>query len=116
VLVLIGVAVAVVMYLRRDVPQSAPENVSVFTRIARRDLLQDDFNEALFMRPGQALTRTLVAVDDAVIDGAVRGVGKLTLGTGNVLRETQTGFVRSYAMWILIGAIGLIGAIWVVTQ
>jgi NADH-quinone oxidoreductase subunit L len=116
VLVLIGVAVAVVMYLRRDVPQFAPENVSVFTRIARRDLLQDDFNEALFMRPGQALTRTLVAVDDAVIDGAVRGVGKLTLGTGNVLRETQTGFVRSYAMWILIGAIGLIGAIWVVTQ
>ena len=115
-LVLVGAGIAVVKYLRREVPEVAPENVSVFTRLARRDLLQDDFNEALFMRPGQALTRTLVAVDDAVIDGAVRGVGKLTLGTGNVLRETQTGFVRSYAMWILIGAVGLIAAIWVVTQ
>jgi NADH-quinone oxidoreductase subunit L len=114
--VIVGIAIAVVMYLRREVPEVAPENVSVFTRIARRDLLQDDFNEALFMRPGQVLTRTLVAVDDAVIDGAVRGVGKLTLGSGNVLRETQTGFVRSYALWILIGAVGLIAAIWVVTQ
>ena len=68
------------------------------------------------MRPGQALTRTLVKVDEAVIDGAVRGVGRLTLGSGNVLRETQTGFVRSYALWILIGAVGLVAAIWVVTQ
>jgi NADH-quinone oxidoreductase subunit L len=114
-LVLFGVGVAVMMYLRREVPQVAPANVSVFTKIARRDLLQDDFNEAVFMRPGQALTRALVEVDNAVIDGAVRGVGKLTLGSGNLLRETQTGFVRSYALWILIGAIGLIAAIWVVT-
>jgi len=115
-LVLVGVGIAVVKYLRREVPEVAPENVSVFTKIARRDLLQDDFNEAVFMRPGQALTRALVTVDNAVVDGAVRGVGRLTVGTGNALRETQTGFVRSYALWILIGAVGLIAAIWVVAQ
>jgi NADH-quinone oxidoreductase subunit L len=116
VMVLVGAAIAVTMYLRREVPEVAPVNVSVFTRIARRDLLQDDFNEAVFMRPGQALTRALVTADDAVIDGAVRGVGRLTLGSGNALRQTQTGFVRSYALWILIGAMGLIAAIWVVAQ
>lgn len=116
VLVGVGVAFAIVKYLRSQVPQVAPEDVSIFTRIARRDLLQDEFNEAVFMRPGQALTRTLVKTDAAVIDGAVRGVGRMTLGSGNLLRATQTGFVRSYAMWILIGAIGLIAAIWVVTQ
>lgn len=115
-LVLLGVSLAVIKYLLSDVETVAPENVSVFTRIARRDLLQDEFNEAVFMRPGQVLTRTLVKTDVAVIDGAVRGVGRMTLGSGNLLRATQTGFVRSYAMWILIGAIGLIAAIWVVTQ
>ncbi|MEN9679939.1 MAG: hypothetical protein RLZ57_1068, partial [Actinomycetota bacterium] len=53
-LVAIGVLTAVLKY-RGEVSNSAPENVSIFTRIARRDLLQDSFNEAVFMRPGQSL-------------------------------------------------------------
>ena len=114
-MVAIGVAIAVIKYQLSEVDSVAPEKVSIFTRIARRDLLQDDVNEALFMRPGQALTSALVKVDDSVVDGAVRGVGKMTLGSGSALRETQTGFVRSYAVLILIGAASLIAAIWVVT-
>ena len=116
VAVAIGVAIAVVKYQLSDVSAVAPENVSIFTRIARKDLLQDAFNEAVFMRPGQALTRTLVKGDDLVIDGAVRGIGRTALGTGAALRASQTGFARSYAALILIGAIVLIGGIWVVTQ
>jgi len=37
-------------------------------------------------------------------------------GAGSVLRKSQTGFARSYAAFILIGAIALIAGIWVVTQ
>jgi NADH-quinone oxidoreductase subunit L len=114
-MVAIGVAIAVIKYQLSEVDSVAPEKVSIFTRIARRDLLQDDVNEALFMRPGQTLTSALVKVDDSVVDGAVRGVGKMALGSGSALRETQTGFVRSYAVLILIGAASLIAAIWVVT-
>lgn len=115
VLVLAGVGLAIVKYLRSPVPAEAPTDVSIFTRIARRDLLQDDFNEAVFMRPGQKLTQVLVATDEVLIDGAVRGVAQLTQGTGRTLGMTQTGFVRSYAMWIILGAIGLLATIWVVT-
>jgi len=115
VLVLLGVGLAVVKYLRKDVPLVAPTDVSVFTRVARRDLLQDDFNEAVFMKSGQKITNALLVTDKSIIDGAVRGVAKLVQGSGSALRTTQTGFVRSYAMWILIGAIGLVAAIWVVT-
>jgi NADH-quinone oxidoreductase subunit L len=114
-MVAIGVAIAVIKYQLNEVDSVAPEKVSIFTRVARRDLLQDDVNEALFMRPGQALTSALVKIDDSVVDGAVRGVGKMALGSGSALRETQTGFVRSYAVLILIGAASLIAAIWVVT-
>ena len=114
-MVAIGVAIAVIKYQLSEIDNVAPEKVSIFTRIARRDLLQDDVNEALFMRPGQALTSVLVKIDDSVVDGAVRGVGKMALGSGSALRETQTGFVRSYAVLILIGAAALIAAIWVVT-
>jgi NADH-quinone oxidoreductase subunit L len=115
-MVAIGVAIAVTKYQLSDVDSVAPEDVSVFTRIARRDLLQDDINEALFMRPGQALTAALVKVDETVVDGAVHGIGQIAIGSGSTLRRTQTGFVRSYAMLILIGAAALITAIWVVTQ
>ena len=116
IMVVIGVAIAFIKYSRQEVAAVAPEDVSVFTKIARQDLMQDTFNEAVFMRPGQALTATLVKTDEAVIDGAVRGVGRMALGSGSLLRGLQNGFVRSYAALILIGAALLIAAIWMVVQ
>ena len=116
IMVAIGVAIAFIKYSRQEVAAVAPEDVSVFTKIARQDLMQDTFNEAVFMRPGQALTATLVKTDEAVIDGAVRGVGRMALGSGSLLRGLQNGFVRSYAALILIGAALLIAAIWMVVQ
>jgi len=113
--VIIGASFAWFKYGRGPVADTAPTNVSIFTRIARRDLLQDDFNESVFMRPGQALTRLIVKTDDVVVDGTVRGVAAATLGSGAALRSSQTGFVRSYAALIVIGAIALIAAIWAVT-
>jgi NADH-quinone oxidoreductase subunit L len=115
-MVLIGVSIAVMMYVRRPVENVAPENVSPFTRIVRQDLLQDAANEAIFMRPGQALTSTLVTVDEKVIDGAVRGVGAMAIGSGYGLRKTQTGYVRSYSALILVGAAAIVLGIWVITQ
>ena len=114
--VIIGVGIAIAKYQLSDVESVAPQNVSIFTKIARKDLMQDSFNEAVFMRPGQALTTLLVQGDEKVIDGAVRGVAATALGAGSTFRRTQTGFARSYAALILIGAIALIAAIWVVTQ
>jgi NADH-quinone oxidoreductase subunit L len=115
-MVAIGVAIAFLKYSRGEVAKVAPEDVSIFTKIARQDLMQDRFNEAVFMRPGQVLTQTLVATDNAVIDGTVRGVGQIAMGSGSALRGLQNGFVRSYAALILIGAVALVAAIWVVVQ
>ena len=115
-MVAIGIAIAFVKYSRQDVASVAPEDVSVFTKIARQDLMQDRFNETVFMRPGQVLTTTLVATDEVVIDGTVRTVGKIAMGSGSALRGLQNGFVRSYAALILLGAVALVAAIWVVVQ
>jgi NADH-quinone oxidoreductase subunit L len=114
VAVLIGVVIAIAKY-RSDVPRVAPTKVSIFTKIARRDLLQDDFNESVLMRPGQALTNFLVATDERAIDGAVRTVGAVVIGSSKGIRKTQNGFVRSYALLILLGAFALLATIWVVT-
>jgi NADH-quinone oxidoreductase subunit L len=114
--VVVGVAIALKKYQFADVAGVAPENVSIFTRWARRDLGQDAFNEAVFMRPGLALTEFAEQVDVSVIDGAVRGVGSIAVGSGSALRKSQTGFARSYAALILVGSIVLLAGIWVVTQ
>ena len=115
-IVLIGISIAVMMYVRRPVENVAPESVSALTKIVRQDLLQDAANEAIFMRPGQALTKTLIAVDEKVIDGAVHGVGTMAIGSGSGLRKTQTGYVRSYSALILVGAAAIVLGIWVITQ
>jgi NADH-quinone oxidoreductase subunit L len=113
--VAIGVSFAVAKYGRKAIPVSAPTDVTVWTKVARRDLLQDDFNEAVFMRPGQSLTRVLAFLDKRVVDGAVSGVGAMTLRLAGDLRKTQTGYVRSYALLILLGTVAILTAILVVT-
>ena len=115
-MVAIGVVFAFIKYSLNEVDADSPSDVSIFTKIARQDLMQDRFNEAVFMRPGKAITDVLVKSDEVVIDGAVHAVGRAALGSGASLRRIQSGFVRSYAMLILIGAVALVAAIWVVTQ
>jgi NADH-quinone oxidoreductase subunit L len=97
-----GIAIAVLMY-RRDIPREAPAG-SPITTFARRDLYGDALNEALFMRPGQYLTRTLVWFDNRGIDGLVNGLAALFGGLSGRLRRVQTGFVRSYALSMVFGA------------
>jgi NADH-quinone oxidoreductase subunit L len=109
ILVAAGIALAYAMYLRQRVPVTAPAG-SWLTKAARQDLYQDTVNEALFMRPGQYLTRSLVYVDNRGIDGAVNGLAALIGGTSGRLRRLQTGFVRSYALSMFAGAAIVVGA------
>jgi NADH-quinone oxidoreductase subunit L len=113
--VVAGVAIAWVFVGKRDIPKSAPAKVSPFTKAARADLYGDAFNEAVFMRPGQYLTRSLVYVDNKGIDGTVNGIGGLVGGTSSWLRRLQTGFVRSYALAMLSGVVLVVAALLAVT-
>jgi NADH-quinone oxidoreductase subunit L len=112
--VVIGISIAVLKY-RGDQLDKAPEKVSILTKAARRDLFQDDFNEATLMRPGQSLVKNLLNIDYLLIDGLVRAVGGVSISTGNKLRTLQNGYVRSYALMMVIGALALIATIWAVT-
>ncbi|WP_308249802.1 NADH-quinone oxidoreductase subunit L [Sphaerisporangium fuscum] len=112
-LVAIGVAFAWMKYGRAEVPAVAPRG-SFLTVFARRDLYGDALNEALFMRPGQWLTRLAVFFDNRGVDGLVNGLAATIGGTSGRLRRVQTGFVRSYALSIFFGAALLVGAWFVV--
>ncbi|WP_432143838.1 NADH-quinone oxidoreductase subunit L [Streptomyces sp. bgisy084] len=109
VVLLIGVGIAWLMYGRKPVPALAPRG-SLLTRAARRDLLQDDFNDLVFVRGGGELTGTLVTLDRTLVDGAVNGTAASMGGLSGLLRRLQTGFVRSYAVQMLGGAAVLVAA------
>ncbi len=113
VLMLVGAGLAWMMYGRREVPQTAPE-AGPLTRAARRDFYQDDVNDALFTGPTMTLARTSVEADSVLVEGAVTGgtTGGLN-GLSRVLRRAQNGFVRSYALTMLLGVVVILGAVWV---
>jgi len=46
--------------------------------------------------------------DTIVVDGAVNGVGYLSLGMGKLIRKTQTGQLQTYALVVFLGAVVLI--------
>ncbi|SKI23832.1 NADH-quinone oxidoreductase subunit L [Mycobacteroides abscessus] len=100
--VLCGVGIAYRIY-RADIPETAPQG-SALTVAARRDLYGDAFNEAVFMRPGQRLTRGMVLVDDRAVDGMVNGVASTLGAVSGWVRQLQTGHVRSYALSMCAGA------------
>ncbi len=109
-LVVVGFGIAYLIYGRRDVPVIAPAGSPV-TVAARKDLYGDAVNESLLMRPGQWLTRLSVYFDNRGVDGIVNTVAATFGGSSGRLRRVQTGFVRSYALSMLVGAVLLVGAL-----
>lgn len=114
VVVAIGVALAVVLVGRREVPSTAATDVSFATRAARADLYGDAINEAVVVGPGRRLVSGVVTTDRTLVDGAVEN-GALALGgISGRLRRLQNGFVRSYAASVLLGVLVVVGLLLVV--
>ncbi|GAA1279967.1 NADH-quinone oxidoreductase subunit L [Saccharothrix xinjiangensis] len=107
----LGAGLGFLLFLRGDQPVERPARVSFPVRAARNDLYGNALNEALFARPGTWLTRALVFVDNKGVDGLVNGSAALLGGSSGRLRRLQTGFVRSYALSMLLGAVFVLGAL-----
>jgi NADH-quinone oxidoreductase subunit L len=50
-------------------------------------------------------------VDIGVIDGSVNGIASGTTSVGDTVRHTQSGNTRSYAVWVLVGAVVVLAII-----
>jgi NADH-quinone oxidoreductase subunit L len=110
VVVLCGVAVAWLTVGRHEVPRTAPSRVSLATRAARADLYGDAINEGLFMRPGDRFVSGLASFDENNLDRFVTGTGGAFGGMSQTFRRLQTGYVRSYALSLLVGAVVVVAA------
>ena len=105
-------ALAVAYYAYR-VRTSLPERVArafgpLYT-LAYNKYYVDELYVKVFVSPLKALAGWLARVFDIkVIDGIVNGLGSAVAWCGGELRAIQTGYLRTYALAILAGAVVLL--------
>ncbi len=102
--VIAGVIVAYVMYARRPIPIEAPRG-SWLTRAAREELYGNQVNQVLVVTPTLVAAKAATSIDAKGIDGLVNGLAALVGAISGRLRRYQTGFVRTYALSMVGGAV-----------
>ena len=108
---LVGFFLAWGLYIWRP---ETPKRLAGSLRVAYTTLLNkyyvDELYAAVLVRPLVWLSTIFFwkAVDTATIDGAVNGVATSATGLGDRLRRIQSGNIRSYAVWVVIGALAVI--------
>jgi NADH-quinone oxidoreductase subunit L len=110
VVALIGIVVAWRLYSRRDAAEEAwTAGLPSLWRRMGHAYYVDDVYGTLVVAPGKLLAAwSAFVLDKKVIDGAVIGVGTVVRRIGAALRPLQNGFVRSYALSIAAGVVGLV--------
>ncbi len=111
---LLGLLLAWLVYGRR--PLASAETADPLARPLgplfrgmQRKWWVDELYQAVIVRPYYALAGFLAgAVDQTVIDGIANGLGSLVRGAAQYWRGLQSGYVRSYALTILIGVVLMI--------
>jgi NADH-quinone oxidoreductase subunit L len=97
---LIGIALAWAIYLRKRIRPVEPEILAHAWYI-------DETIARTVDGPGEAAFEGTATFDRVVIDGAVNGTGSFIRGLGERLRVVQSGYVRSYALAVALGAVAL---------
>jgi NADH-quinone oxidoreductase subunit L len=76
--------------------------------LARGLYVDDAYGRGLVLPGKAAASFAATTVDVKVIDGAVNGTGRIVARLASAGRRLQTGFVRTYALAFLFGAVALL--------
>jgi NADH-quinone oxidoreductase subunit L len=109
-----GVFLAWLFYIARPgLPARAAAALGGFYRLVRDKYRVDEAYDALFVHPIRDGSRTILwrGLDAGLIDGAVNGAGRLSIFIGAGLRHMQSGYIRRYAAWVVLGSILVIAAV-----
>jgi len=110
---LTGIGLAYVFYvLSPGIPQSIAQTFAIPYRWIYNKYFVDEFYDAAVVNPIVDGSRSLMwrMIDASGIDGIVNGIGHVARALGDLVRQTQSGFIRSYAAWVVMGAILVIAA------
>ncbi|HMD32768.1 MAG TPA: proton-conducting transporter membrane subunit, partial [Candidatus Acidoferrales bacterium] len=110
--VAVGFLVAWWIYIRK--PKTADELAEKLAgphRVLLHKYYVDELYDAVIVHPMQWISTNVLwkGVDAGLIDGTVNGVGRAARDLGEGFRHVQSGNGRTYASWLVVGAVAVAG-------
>jgi NADH-quinone oxidoreductase subunit L len=106
---ILGLLVAWWFYIKKpDAPKRLAQSIHGLYLLLLNKYYVDEIYAALIVRPLLWISTNVLwhGVDQGVIDGVVNGSARVARESGGKIRELQSGNTRSYAAWVVIGAVG----------
>ena len=107
----LGILIAWYMYVvNTALPEKITTSLGGLYTLVYNKYFVDEIYDATVVRPLIEGSTTVLwhAVDQGVIDGTVNGVGLESRRIGGVLKLIQSGNIRSYATWVVLGSVVLL--------
>ncbi len=104
----LGILLAYLFYVvKRGLPDSFANAMGGLYTLVYHKYFVDEAYDATVVEPLIEGSRTVLwhGVDAGLIDGTVNGIGRRSRGVGSILRLAQSGNIRSYAAWVVLGSI-----------
>src|SRR5579863_572446 len=108
---LIGIALSYYMYVvNTQLPERIAASLGGLYTLVYNKYFVDELYDATIVNPMITGSTTVLwhGMDQGVIDGIVNGVGTESKSIGGVLKQMQSGNIRSYATWVVLGAVALL--------
>jgi NADH-quinone oxidoreductase subunit L len=106
---ILGLLVAWWFYIKSpEVPKRLAQSLRGPYTLLLNKYYVDEIYLALIVRPLLWISTNVLwhVVDERVIDGTVNGAATVAREAGGQVRELQSGNARSYATWVVFGAVG----------
>ncbi|HEV2351443.1 MAG TPA: NADH-quinone oxidoreductase subunit L [Terriglobia bacterium] len=111
----LGIGLAWWFYLKSpQIPARIAASLGGLYELLLHKYYVDEIYNALIVRPIRVVSEKVLwpAIDAGLIDGlGVNGPAARAMDAGGVLRRIQSGNLRSYAAWVLLGAVAWLGYI-----
>jgi NADH-quinone oxidoreductase subunit L len=108
---LLGIALSYYMYvMNTEIPGKIVSALGgLYTLVYNKYFVDEAYDTAVVRPLIEGSTAVLWhGADQGLIDGAVNGVGYEARGIGGILRRIQSGNIRSYATWVVLGSVALL--------
>ncbi len=106
---ILGLLVAWWFYIKSpETPKRLAKSLHGLYTLIFHKYYVDEIYAALIVRPLLWISANVLwhVVDERVIDGTVNGVATAARESGGEVRKLQSGNTRSYAAWVIVGAVG----------
>jgi len=107
----IGIATAYLFYVARPgMADGFAKAMNGLYTLVYNKYFVDEIYDAAVVTPVVKGSRIFLwrGIDAGLIDGIVDGFGSRSRGVGNILKLLQSGNIRSYAAWVVLGSVAVL--------